>query len=78
MEKHLAAGGTLTDLNVEKAKQHYQAEYERGKEMAKEASANKGSKDVFEKLDKLGELKAKGVITEAEFEAKKKELLSQV
>ena len=78
VNKHLAAGGTLTDLNVEKAKQQYEAEYERGKEVAKEASSDKGSKDVFEKLDKLGALKAKGVITEAEFEAKKKDLLSQL
>ena len=78
VNKHLAAGGTLTDLNVDKARQQYEAEYEKGKEVAKEASSDKGSKDVFEKLDKLGALKAKGVITEAEFEAKKKELLAQV
>ena len=78
VNKHLAAGGTLTDLNVDKARQMYEAEYEKGKQVAKEASANKESKDVFEKLDKLGALKAKGVITEAEFEAKKKDLLAQM
>ena len=78
VNKHLAAGGTLTDLNVDKARQMYEAEYERGKQVAKEASENTESKDVFEKLDKLGALKAKGVITEAEFEAKKKDLLAQV
>lgn len=78
VNKHLAAGGTLIDLNVEKAERAYGAEYERGKEVAKEASSNNGSKDVFEKLDKLGALKAKGVITEAEFEAKKKKLLSEL
>ncbi len=79
VDKHLAAGGTLTNLNVDAAKQQYEAEYERGKEVAKEASANKeGAKDVFEKLEKLGQLKTKGVITEAEFEAKKKELLTQL
>lgn len=78
VNKHLAAGGTLTDLNVDKARQQYEAEYERGKQVAKEASENRESKDVFEKLDKLGALKAKGVITEAEFEAKKKDLLAQM
>ena len=78
VSKHLAAGGTLTDLNVDKARQQYEAEYEKGKEVAKEASSDKGSKDVFEKLDKLGALKAKGVITDAEFEAKKKDLLAQL
>lgn len=75
VNKHLAAGGTLTDLNVDKARQMYEVEYEKGKQVAKEASQNTESKDVF---DKLGALKAKGVITEAEFEAKKKDLLAQI
>lgn len=78
VHKHLAAGGTLTNLNVEAARRQYQAEYATGEQVAKEASQNKNAGSVFEKLEKLGELKAKGVITEAEFEAKKKELLSQV
>jgi hypothetical protein len=34
--------------------------------------------DVYQALDKLGELRKKGVITEAEFEAKKKELLDRL
>ena len=78
VNKHLAAGGTLTDLNVDKARKMYEVEYEKGKQVAKEASENKESKDVFEKLDKLGALQARGVITEAEFEAKKKDLLAQM
>jgi uncharacterized protein (DUF697 family) len=78
VHRHLASGGSLTDLNVEKARQEYEAEYERGKEVAREASHDGGSKDVFERLNKLGDLKAKGIITEAEFEAKKKELLARV
>lgn len=78
VHKHFAAGGTLTDLDVAAAKQQYDAEYERGKEVAKDASENQGAKDVFEKLEKLGELKKKGVITDAEFEAKKAELLSKL
>lgn len=36
------------------------------------------SKSPTEKLDELGELREKGVITEAEFEKKKKELLEQL
>ncbi len=78
VQKHLSSGGTMQNLNVDAARRQYEAEYEKGKEVAKEASANTGAKGVFEKLDKLGELKAKGVITEAEFEAKKKELLAQL
>ncbi len=78
VEAHLASGGTMTNFNVEAARQKYAAEYERGKQVAKEASENKAAGDVFEKLEKLGKLKASGVITEAEFEAKKKELLEKV
>lgn len=78
VDKHLAAGGTMANFNVDAAKRQYETEYEKGKEVAKEASANKGAKDIFEKLDRLGELKAKGVITQEEFDAKKKELLAQV
>lgn len=43
---------------------------------AKEAYEN--TEDVFEKLRILGELKDKGVLTEAEFQAKKSELLKQI
>lgn len=78
VKKHLAAGGTMSNLNVDDAKKTYESELEKGKAVAKEASEKKGSKDAFEKLQKLGELKEKGVITQAEFDAKKKDLLAQV
>ena len=78
VKNHLASGGTMTNLDVEAAKQKYAAEYEKGKEVAKEASQNKEAGDVFEKLAKLGELRDKGVITEKEFEAKKAQLLKDV
>jgi uncharacterized protein (DUF697 family) len=78
VKKHLAAGGTMSNLNVDDAKQTYESELEKGKAVAKEASEKKGSKDAFEKLHKLGELKEKGVITQAEFDAKKKDLLAQL
>jgi uncharacterized protein (DUF697 family) len=78
VKKHLEAGGTMSNLNVEDAKKDYESELETGKRVAKEASEKKNSKDAFEKLSKLGELKEKGVITQAEFDAKKKELLTQL
>lgn len=78
VKNHLASGGTMTNLDVEAAKQKYAAEYEKGKEVAKDASQNKEAGDVFEKLAKLGELRDKGVITEKEFEAKKAQLLKDV
>src|SRR5262245_38866670 len=65
INRHFESGGTMSNLDVEQAKQGYANEYEEGKKVATKASENKGAKDVFEKLDKLGELKAKGVITQA-------------
>ncbi len=78
VERHLSTGGTMGDLNVEAAKATYAQAYEEGKQVAKEASEKQEAGDVFQKLEKLGELKQKGVITEAEFEAKKAQLLAEV
>lgn len=78
INRHFENGGTMGNLNVDEAKSRYEAEYEEGKKVAKKASENKGAKDVFEKLSKLGELKKSGVISDAEFEKKKAELLAQV
>jgi uncharacterized protein (DUF697 family) len=78
INRHFENGGTMSNFNVDEAKARYEGEYEEGKRVAKAASENKGSKDVFDKLEKLGALKEKGVITEAEFEKKKTELLGQL
>ena len=78
INRHFENGGTMSNLDVDAAKKGYASEYEEGKNVAKKASEKKGAKDVFEKLDKLGELKAKGVITQAEFDQKKAELLGQL
>jgi uncharacterized protein (DUF697 family) len=78
VKSHLMTGGTMTDLDVEKARAKYDAEYEKGKAVAKEASSDKDAGDVFAKLEKLGKLRDSGVITAAEFEAKKAELLKEV
>lgn len=77
VKQHLDAGGTMTDLDVEEARKKYEAEYERGKEVAKDATSSaKNSNDVFEKLKKLGALRDAGVLTQDEFEAQKAKLLA--
>jgi uncharacterized protein (DUF697 family) len=78
VKSHLLTGGTMTDFDVEKARATYAAEYEKGKAVAKEASTDQEAGDVFAKLEKLGKLRDSGVITAAEFEAKKAELLKSV
>jgi hypothetical protein len=72
-------------MDFAKAKKRYDEAFEQGKEVAetlkKEAEAKKNapaSEDVFTTLEKLGKLKESGVITEEEFEAKKKDLLSRI
>jgi hypothetical protein len=42
------------------------------------AASSRGSDDVIAALEKLGDLKAKGILTEAEFSTKKAELLSRL
>lgn len=42
------------------------------------APSNSGSPDIAKEIEKLGSLKEKGLITKAEFEAKKKELLDRI
>lgn len=42
------------------------------------ATSNSGSPDIAKEIEKLGSLKEKGLITKAEFEAKKKELLDRI
>ncbi|HEY1065363.1 MAG TPA: SHOCT domain-containing protein, partial [Pirellulales bacterium] len=42
------------------------------------ASGRSNESDVFAALEKLGDLKAKGILTDAEFNAKKAELLSRL
>jgi uncharacterized protein (DUF697 family) len=75
----MSSGGSLMNLDLEWAKQAYQEAYERGKDVASKLEKEKdSSKHVIETLEKLGELKEKGVITEAEFEAQKEKLLDRL
>jgi uncharacterized protein (DUF697 family) len=75
----MTTGGTLLNLDLEWAKQAYQEAYERGKDVASKLEKDKdSSKHVIEMLEKLGELKEKGVITEEEFEAQKAKLLERL
>lgn len=75
--QHFMAGGAMHDIDLEAAKARYQDELERGKEVASKLNKPE-SKEVFEKLERLAELRDKGVITEADFEAQKQRLLESL
>ncbi len=76
--------GDFRGFDVDRARQEYEREFERGKEVARNAESSKGKEpaadkgDVFDQLAKLGELRDAGILTEDEFAAKKKELLSKI
>ena len=84
---HFGTGGDLSNFNFDKAREIYEREFEKGKQVARdlEKKANQREEkkdseeeDVYSKLEKLAQLKAKGVITEAEFQVKKKRLLDSI
>lgn len=75
----MSSGGTLLNLDLEWAKQAYKEAFEQGKSVASKLEKDKAtSKNVIETLEKLGELKERGVITEEEFEAQKEKLLERL
>ena len=76
---HFESGGTFARIDLDWAKKIYEDEYEKGKRVATKAAENrKGSQEVFEKLEKLGQLREKGVITEEDFDTQKKKLLDML
>ncbi|MFT6398603.1 MAG: hypothetical protein ACJAYU_003362 [Bradymonadia bacterium] len=76
--------GDFRGFDVDRAKSDYEREFERGKEVAKDAERSKSAAgpvdkgDVFDQLAKLGELRDSGVLTEEEFAAKKRQLLDKI
>ena len=79
---HFSTGGNFMDFNFDKAREIYEREFEEGKKVAKEMDQEKYAKpsedDVYAKLEKLASLKAKGVISEDDFNEQKKRLLSKI
>ncbi len=73
---HFSTGGNFMDFNIEKAKEIYEKEFEKGKKVAKEMEKGAKEEDPYEKLEKLAALKEKGVISEEEFKEQKKKILS--
>jgi uncharacterized protein (DUF697 family) len=74
----LVNDGDLMNIDLDKAKATYQDWFEKGKEYVSNLEKEDKKADILESLEKLGELRAQGVITDAEFEAKKQELLARL
>lgn len=77
--QQLERNGSLFDVDLDQARKSYDQAYEQGKEVVSELKGKEAAaKDVYETLSKLGKLRAEGVLTEEEFQAKKAELLAKI
>lgn len=74
----LEANGGWGSIDLDKAKAKYQEWFEKGKEYVANLEKDDNAADILASIEKLGELRQQGAITEEEFEAKKKELLARL
>jgi uncharacterized protein (DUF697 family) len=71
--------GSLLDFNIENAKKAYESAYKKGKSYVSDLEDSQDeATNVYESLEKLGKLRQQGILSEEEFEAKKKELLDRI
>jgi uncharacterized protein (DUF697 family) len=81
---HFDSEGDLFNLNIETFKQVYKDHLQKGKEYAsklhkeRQTAKASASNSVFKELERLLELKEKGIITEEEFETQKQKLLDRL
>ena len=77
-QNHFQNDGNLFDFDVNSMIVKFEEYLESGKKVAEEKQKKTDKNDILETIDKLKELKDKGVITEAEFIKTKKELLDKL
>ncbi len=76
---YFATNGDLSKIDLDWAKQTYKDAFDKGKEFVSGLDQEKGkARDVYESLERLGQLKEKGIITEQEFEEQKQKLLARL
>ena len=78
-KRHYETDGTLVDIDLNSARKTYDEALDRGKRVVGDLKNREAeSKDVYTSLERLSDLKQKGVITDEEFEAKKREMLERL
>ena len=74
-----SSSGGLSNFNLDSVKQAYEKAYEKGKSYVSDLEEKEDeAADIYQALEKLGQLKEQDILSEQEFEAKKKELLSRI
>ncbi len=78
-KRHFETDGTIIDVDLNFARDAYDEAFEKGKRVVSDLKGREAeSKDVYKSLERLGDLREKGVITDEEFEAKKREMLERL
>ncbi len=74
--------GSIIDffnIDINQAKDFYQNAYEEGKSYVNDLKEKEQeAANIYESLEKLGKLKEQGILSEEEFQAKKKQLLDRL
>ncbi len=79
--KYFTSTATLISINIDKARKAYREALEKGKAYVnglEKEGRQEAAVEVCQALEKLSSLRDKGVLTDDEFQAKKKELLSRL
>jgi uncharacterized protein (DUF697 family) len=77
---HFAGGGSLSSFVEEQVKAVYDSAFEQGKSYVSDLEEEQGDEaaKIYQALEKLGQLKEQGILTDEEFQAKKQELLARL
>ncbi len=77
---HFSSGGSLSNFVEENVKAAYDSAFETGKDYVSDLKNEKSNDaaDIYQTLEKLGQLRNQGILSEEEFQAKKTELLSRL
>ena len=76
---HFAKSGDLGNFIEDQLKKAYEDAFQKGKSYVSDLeNERQEAADVYQTLEKLGKLKEQGILTEEEFQAKKKQLLDRL
>lgn len=82
--QHFGKGGSLNDFNPDQAKKQYQQEFEKGKDFSvrtekeQKSAATQNKEDIFAALERLNQLKEKGILSDEEYRNQKEKLLGRL
>ncbi|MEM7593696.1 MAG: DUF697 domain-containing protein [Cyanobacteria bacterium P01_A01_bin.83] len=76
---HFANSGNLSNFVEDQLRKAYEEAFQQGKSYVSDLENNKEqAADVYQTLEKLGKLREQGILTEDEFQTKKRQLLDRL